>query len=614
MSDGQQNNRNQFHRAITATAKAMAQDGELEVSFQKDAIGLFADDMRLPELPTHAVDQSDVTRTRGYADSLALKKRHHDGQSHQRNAPANPAAKALYDMLEQTRVEAIGSLEMEGVAANINHLTDERCRNAGVYNATSEEMVPLADVVNLLARERLTGQKPPLLAQTALDLVRDKIESKAGEDLDKLVDHLDDQRAFSQTMIDILKDLDLITDPNDVNEDSDQASENPESGESDPSDDESGADINNDADGDSESQDDNQEYESDEDTGDILDMDDADDADSLSAEESTENETPWRPNDPDPYAIPNRLYKAFTKEFDQIIAATELADGDELSRLRRQLDRQMAHLQSAITKLANRLQRRLMAKQNRSWDFDLEEGLLDTAKLTRVVTNPTHPLSFKLESDIKFRDTVVTLLIDNSGSMRGRPISIAAICADILSRTLERCGVGVEVLGFTTREWKGGMSRAKWLKDNKPLNPGRCNDLRHIIYKTADMPWRRSKTHMGLMLKEGILKENIDGEALIWAHERLLARPEDRRILMVISDGAPVDDSTQALNPGNYLEMHLRQVIDWIESRSPVELIAIGIGHDVTRYYQHAVTISDAEELGGVMMDQLADLFEENKL
>ena len=293
------------------------------------------------------------------------------------------------------------------------------------------------------------------------------------------------------------------------------------------------------------------------------------------------------------------------------MSASDLCDDEELTRLRAYLDKQLSNLQGVVARLANRLQRRLMAQQNRSWDFDLEEGILDTAKLMRVVIDPMHPLSFKMEKDTNFRDTVVTLLIDNSGSMRGRPITVAATCADILARTLERCGVKTEILGFTTRAWKGGQAREKWLAAGKTANPGRLNDLRHIIYKAADDPWRRSRRALGLMMREGLLKENIDGEALIWAHNRLLGRPEQRRILMVISDGAPVDDSTLSVNSGNYLERHLRQVIADIEGKSPVELIAIGIGHDVTRYYKRAVTIVDAEELGGAMTEKLAELFED---
>jgi cobaltochelatase CobT len=305
------------------------------------------------------------------------------------------------------------------------------------------------------------------------------------------------------------------------------------------------------------------------------------------------------------------LYSTYTEDFDEVVEATELCDHDELLRLRHLLDQQIVHLQGVIARLANRLQRRLMAKQTRAWDFNLEEGILDTARLARIVANPTHSLTFKQEKDTDFRDTVVTLLIDNSGSMRGRPISVAAMSADILARTLERCNVKVEILGFTTRMWKGGQARERWIANGKPQKPGRLNDLRHIVYKSADQPWRRARKNLGLMLREGILKENIDGEALLWAYERLLGRPEQRRILMVISDGAPVDDSTLSVNPGNYLERHLREVIRFIETRSPVELIAIGIGHDVTRYYRRAVTIVDAEQLGGTMLEKLAELFDE---
>ena len=333
--------------------------------------------------------------------------------------------------------------------------------------------------------------------------------------------------------------------------------------------------------------------------------------DDIDEEEAPEGEEPWRPELPFSSLSNENFYRVYTNQFDEVIGAEDLCDAEELGRLRNYLDKQLASLQGVVARLANRLQRRLMAQQNRSWEFDLEEGLLDAARLTRIIINPLHALSFKVEHDTQFRDTVVTLLLDNSGSMRGRPITVAATCADILARTLERCGVKVEILGFTTRAWKGGQSREKWLADGKPANPGRLNDLRHIIYKAADTPWRRARRSLGLMMREGLLKENIDGEALIWAHNRLLARSEQRRILMVISDGAPVDDSTLSVNSGNYLERHLRQVITDIEQRSPIELIAIGIGHDVTRYYRRAVTIIDAEELGGAMTEKLAELFED---
>ena len=334
----------------------------------------------------------------------------------------------------------------------------------------------------------------------------------------------------------------------------------------------------------------------------------ADDAEMADSESAAE---PWRPRHPrnEPRG-PD--YRPFTARFDETVGAEELCEPEELDRLRGYLDKQLSHLQGVVARLANRLQRLLLAQQNRAWEFDLEEGLLDPARLSRVIVDPLHPLSFKREKDTDFRDTVVTLLLDNSGSMRGRPITVAATCADILARTLERCGVKVEILGFTTRAWKGGQSREAWLAAGKPPNPGRLNDLRHIVYKAADAPWRRARKNLGLMMREGLLKENIDGEALDWAHKRLLARSETRKILMMISDGAPVDDSTLSVNPGNYLERHLRWVIEDIETRSPVELIAIGIGHDVTRYYRRAVTIVDAEELGGVMTEKLAELFEEH--
>ncbi len=320
---------------------------------------------------------------------------------------------------------------------------------------------------------------------------------------------------------------------------------------------------------------------------------------------------PWRPRNSLKNEPRGPDYRAFSTRFDEVVGAEELCDPEELARLRAFLDKQLQHLQGVVARLANRLQRRLLAQQNRAWEFDLEEGMLDPARLSRVIVDPFQPLMFKRERDTDFRDTVVTLLLDNSGSMRGRPITVAATCADILARTLERCGVKVEILGFTTRAWKGGQSREAWLAANKPANPGRLNDLRHIIYKSADAPWRRARKNLGLMMREGLLKENIDGEALDWAHKRLLGRTENRKILMMISDGAPVDDSTLSVNPGNYLERHLRWIIEEIETRSPVELIAIGIGHDVTRYYRRAVTIVDAEELGGAMTDKLAELFDD---
>jgi cobaltochelatase CobT len=470
--------------------------------------------------------------------------------------------------------------------------------------------VPLGSAIGLIVRERLTGEAPPQAALAGLKLVADWIEQKAGSDLDALGLAIDDQAAFAALATKMLRDLELVE--GDANADLD-----PDAGDEGEGDDEAEGGDENEQDqedeggGRGEAEIRGEQDQSGEDSSESEWAEDemTDSSDGL-GDEGEEGMLPVRPNRPLSDLPPRFDYRVFTTAYDEEIAASALCDEEELGRLRSYLDQQLVHLQSAVTKLANRLQRRLMAQQSRSWEFDQEEGLLDAARLARVIVNPAHSLSYKVERDTEFRDTIVTLLLDNSGSMRGRPISIAAISADILARTLERCGVKVEILGFTTRAWKGGQSREKWLADARPPNPGRLNDLRHIIYKEADEPWRRARRNLGLMMREGLLKENIDGEALLWAHQRLIGRVEERKILMVISDGAPVDDSTLSVNSGTYLERHLRQVIGWIESRSPIELIAIGIGHDVTRYYQRAVTIMDAEQLGGAMVEQLASLFD----
>jgi cobaltochelatase CobT len=496
---------------------------------------------------------------------------------------------------------------MGGVRGNLGHLTEARVRSDAIVRARNAEEVPLATAVGLIARERLTGEAPPRAADAGLKLVAPWIEEKAAAELDALALTLDNQAAFAKLSRRLLEDLDLAAAEDLSEQEPDEAGDEAE-GEEGGSEDSAeqgeegtpgGGDVemrgeeveDQNAEGDS-----SQEMEAGEDeasTGDEL-------SDSVFASPSRRN---WD-------LSPETDYKAYTTRFDEIVGSEELCDEEELGRLRAYLDQQMGGLQNVVTRLANRLQRRLMAQQARSWDFDQEEGLLDAARLARVVVNPRHALSFKIERDTEFKDTIVSLLIDNSGSMRGRPIAIAAICADILARTLERCGVATEILGFTTRGWKGGQSREAWLSAGRPANPGRLNDLRHIVYKRADEPYRRARRNLGLMMREGLLKENIDGEALLWAHNRLIARPEERRILMVISDGAPVDDSTASANGGSYLERHLRQVIEWIEKRSTVELIAIGIGHDVTRYYERAVTIMDADQLAGAMTEQLANLFE----
>ena len=592
---------------LAGAARAMAHEPEIELAFTADAPTQSGKNFRVP-MPGRSLPADQVAEARGFADGMALRLRHHNDAVHALNRPGDATAGAVFDAIEAARVEALGAKAMEGVRANLSHALSMRMRSDPIARALAVDEVPLSSAVGLLVRERLTGEAPPEVASNGLNMVREWIEEKGGADLDALGLAIDDQAAFATLAQKLLADLDLVSandefDPNedgadeesDQEEGSDQSQEEGEEGDS-QAEMEARADASEgDADEGNE-----QEIESDADM----------EADGEPGDEGDEGMMPVRPNRPLSDLPPSFDYKAWTDKYDEVIAATDLCDEDELTRLRAYLDQQLLHLQGAVTKLANRLQRRLMAQQNRSWDFDQEEGILDAARLARVVTAPGHSLSYKIERDTEFRDTVVTLLIDNSGSMRGRPISIAAISADIMARTLERCGVKTEILGFTTRAWKGGQSRESWLAAGRPSSPGRLNDLRHILYKAADEPWRRAKKSLGLMMREGLLKENIDGEALLWAHSRLIARPEERKILMVISDGAPVDDSTLSVNNGAYLERHLRQVIGWIESRSPVELCAIGIGHDVTRYYQKAVTIMDAEQLGGTMVEQLAGLFD----
>lgn len=599
-----------FKDALTGTVRAIAQDSEVEVAFASNQASQTGTMVRLPE-PPRQMDGETVHVTRGLADSMALRKAAHDPKLHASMMPEGDQARQIYDAIEQARCEALGALRMDGVRANLSAMLDDRYQQRNFATLTDRADVPLDDAIALMVRESLTGDAPPPSAQQAVDLWRDFIATKAGDDLGALGESLSDQKAFAAGVRRLLVALDMQDELGELDDDPDEDREDEQQqeqeGQDSPSPDESESDSSEASDAE---QDDSVSEDMDAGETDMSDAH-ADDAD-MDAQEAETDETgdPWRPQESGRNE-PRIDYKSYTTRFDEIIRAEELCDLAELDRLRGNLDRQLAKLHGVVARLANRLQRRLMAQQNRAWDFDLEEGMLDPARLSRVVTDPTAPLSFMRERDTDFRDTVVTLLLDNSGSMRGRPITIAATCADILARTLERCGVKVEILGFTTRAWKGGQSREHWLKSGKSPNPGRLNDLRHIIYKAADSPWRRSRRNLGLMMREGLLKENIDGEALDWAHKRLLARPEQRRILMMISDGAPVDDSTLSANPGNYLERHLRYIIDEIENRSSVELLAIGIGHDVTRYYQRAVTIVDAEELAGAMTDQLAALFEE---
>jgi cobaltochelatase CobT len=596
-----------FKSVLTGASRALAHEPEIELAFTADAPSQSGKNFRVP-MPGRSLPPDQVAEARGFADSMALKVRHHNEALHSRNAPVEPAARACYDAVEMVRYEALGARGYDGIRDNLDAALNVRMRSDPISRAQAPDEVPVQGALALLLRERLTGQPVPDAAQAGVGMVRDWIEEKGASDFDALALSIDNQAAFQKISLQLLEHLELTAQPDqfDPTDQSDEADEDQEGeGEQDQDESDEGASDSQmearaeQSEGEAEDGED-QQFESDADM----------DGDAEPGDEGEEGMLPVRPNRPMGDLPPHFDYKAFTTQFDEIIAATELCDEDELTRLRAYLDQQLVHLQGAVTKLANRLQRRLMAQQNRSWDFDQEEGLLDAARLARVVVAPGHSLSYKIERDTEFRDTVVTLLIDNSGSMRGRPISIAAICADILARTLERCSVKTEILGFTTRAWKGGQSREKWLSDGRPAAPGRLNDLRHILYKAADEPWRRARKSLGLMMREGLLKENIDGEARLWAHNRLIARPEERRILMVISDGAPVDDSTLSVNNGAYLERHLRQVIGWIENRSPVELCAIGIGHDVTRYYSRAVTIMDAEQLGGTMVEQLASLFD----
>jgi cobaltochelatase CobT len=599
----------QFLKSNAAAMRALAGGKDHQVTYAGTDSHIGKADVRLPALPPTATAAQKAS-LRGAADGAALWLAHHNPITHKKHCPAPDGAKAIFEAAERARVEAIGARHMKGVGANLEAALNQRYENRQIDAPGSADDAGIAEVVRLMLREQLTGAPPPKNLSMVMDLWRPWVRHRAGDVIDQLGDSLDDQSAFAELSRRLIGALE--SDLGDAASDQDNDSDN---------------DDDQDDNGDSQSEQDGEQSAVGEDASDGDDsqaMDDAGDAgatedgEMMEAEGADDGSADGESPNPDMAgqnarnAADRDSYRIFETKFDEVVLADELCDPQELDRLRTMLDRHMENVTSVVGKLANRLQRKLMAHQNRSWDFDLEEGILDAAKLYRVVTQPMSPLSYKQEQDTKFRDTVVTLLLDNSGSMRGRPITIAAVTADILARTLERCGVKVEILGFTTRAWKGGQSRELWQQAGKPAMPGRLNDLRHIIYKPADAPWRRARKSLGLMLREGILKENIDGEALLWAHERLLARHEDRRIMLVISDGAPVDDSTLSVNSGSYLERHLREVITYIENRSPVELLAIGIGHDVTRYYRRAVTITDVDQLGGAVVGQLTDLFDED--
>lgn len=589
-----------FKRATTATIRAIAENDELEVTFGQGPPVLRGNKLRVP-LPALGASSEEVDAVRGMGDGFALKLRYHDADVHRRRAPQGGPAEEMFQWIEEARIASIGAMRMEGVARNMDASLELQCRQAAFDTITVESEAPLSVAVGLIVRQHLTGRPLPPSAEHVVQFWRDYVEDHAGADIERLREHLLDQNRFADVCNSILRDLGFeveLDEPPESEESQDEIDTVDEGAESESE--SSPEDVN---------LDDAMADESAEGDSSRIEMEADVDFDDTGAEADPDEAPQQAPDDAGRIGL-GRDYHAFTEAFDEVVRAEELCEPDEMLRLRAVLDQQLVSLQHATARLANRLQRKLMAKQNRTWEFDLEEGVLDSARLAQVIVDPMNPLAFKQEKEMKFRDTVVSILIDSSGSMRGRSITIAAMCADILGRTLERCSVRVEILGFTTRAWRGGQSREQWIAAGKPANPGRLNDLRHIVYKAADDTWQRTRRNLGLMMREELLKENIDGEALIWAHNRLVTRHEQRKVLMVISDGLPVDNSTLLVNPSNYLEQHLKYAIDMIENRSPVELIAIGIGHDVTHHYRRAVTITDAEQLGGAMTEQLAELFD----
>ncbi|WP_171178418.1 cobaltochelatase subunit CobT [Ruegeria sp. HKCCD8929] len=609
MSKPSDNPADPFKKALAEATKVMADDPELSVSYTVDPSGMSGDSMRLPQV-SRRMSREEVLLARGTADALALQRKYHDDATHNRYAPPGDMARDLYEAMETARCEAMGARDMPGTASNIDVKISHEAIRRGYDQCKQPSEAPLPVAAGYLIRHLATGRDLPPAAENVMNLWRGFIEEQAGGTLENLADILSDQTEFARFARQVIDDLgygdQLGEDPDELDEDQEDQAEDDADEQPDP--DSTGQDDQDEQDADANPEQ-TQEEQQDQSQAQVS-MDEMAEDEMGDEAEMPEGEAPLEPPAPPPASEADPDYKVYLNTHDEEIDAEDLAEPAELERLRAYLDQQLEPLKGAVSRLANKLQRRLQAQQNRSWEFDREEGILDAGRLARVVANPTTPLSFKVEKDTEFRDTVVTLLLDNSGSMRGRPISIAAICADVLARTLERCNVKVEILGFTTRAWKGGQAREAWLNDGRPQQPGRLNDLRHIVYKGADAPWRRARPNLGLMMKEGLLKENIDGEALEWAHRRMLARREQRKILMVISDGAPVDDSTLSVNPANYLEKHLRDVIAMVEKRKMVELLAIGIGHDVTRYYDRAVTITDVEQLAGAMTEQLAALFD----
>ena len=610
MSNPNDNPADPFKKALAEATKVMADDPDLAVSYSVDPAGQTSDSIRLPQV-SRRMTRGEVLLARGTADAFALRHKFHDAATNNKYLPQGQMARDIYEAMETARIEVVGAEFMPGTAGNIDAKIETEALRKGYDQIKEPSEAPLAIAAGYLIRHLATGRPLPKGADNVMELWRGFIENQAGNTLDELGDMLNDQQSFAKFARQVIDDLgygdQLGDDPDGIDDEMEDDAQTDDDAQDEP--DSTGQDDGDDQDDMEGAPEQSQEEQQDQQQAQVS-MDDAADAEMGEEAEMPEGESPLEPPAPQPISDADPNYQVYQTEHDEEIMAEDLAEPAELERLRAYLDQQLEPLKGAVSRLANKLQRRLQAQQNRSWEFDLEEGMLDAGRLARVVANPTTPLSFKVEKDTEFRDTCVTLLLDNSGSMRGRPISIAAICADVLARTLERCQVKVEILGFTTRAWKGGTCRENWLADGRPQQPGRLNDLRHIIYKSADAPWRRARPNLGLMMKEGLLKENIDGEALEWAHRRLVGRHEARKVLMVISDGAPVDDSTLSVNPANYLEKHLRDVISMVEKRKAVELLAIGIGHDVTRYYDRAVTITDVEQLAGAMTEQLAALFD----
>jgi len=591
-----------FKRALSSTVKAIAEDKEIEVIFGNNSTSS-EEKIILPEI-NNIFDLDNIASIRGAADNEALIYKYRNNDTYNEFLPNKEKNKKIYESLENTRIQILGSKYMRGVKSNLLSLYEKNCNEKNYSNVTSQSDLEIEHALEIYLKKKIDTNIVPKSASHALSYWSKWLDSKVGTSIDDLLENLDNQEKFAKLANKLISDLKLY----DTNENKDESEDdnkgqqteeldNPDIDETESQSSMSDDDMEN---TEEEVQSEESELPVDENNEEMQDLED----------DGSENVKPQYKESKSVETILSE-YMVYSNKYDEIITAQDLCEDEELNRLRKYLDQQLKSFQTIISRLANRLQRKLLAKQNRSWEFNIEEGLLDTSRLTRVITDPFYSLSFKKEKDTDFKDTVVSLLIDNSGSMRGRPITVAAMSADILARTLEKCGVKVEILGFTTKAWKGGKSRESWMQNNKPPSPGRLNDLRHIIYKAADEPWRRSKKNLGLMMREGLLKENIDGEALLWAHKRLQNRYEARKILMVISDGAPVDDSTLSVNSGNYLEKHLRGAINWIENKSDVQLLAVGIGHDVTRYYKKAVTIVDAEQLADVMTEQLVDLFEE---